>query len=323
MARDLLASTSPLVTGGEPAGADWPKLAQAGWLGLEVPEAPGGSGATFAEVAVVLEELGGRRPPAPFLGTVARRRRARRSSSRRPPGTSCWPASPPARCVATVAVPAGADDLDAGRLPFRLERVDGEARVAGGVPFVPDAPGADRILVVADDPPSGPVLVDVAPGGDVDGAGHAGGRRHPVASARSSPTARPSTPTGAGRSPATRTTCSSAARSPSPSTASASPAPRSTPPWPTRASASSSGEPIGSFQAVKHACADVAVELTISRRLVAEAVERLVAGAPDAGVAVAMAKAHAVETAVAATGTALQLHGGIGYTWEHGTPRAA
>jgi alkylation response protein AidB-like acyl-CoA dehydrogenase len=31
-----------------------------------------------------------------------------------------------------------------------------------------------------------------------------------------------------------------------------------------------------------------------------------------------MAKAHAVETGVAATGTALQLHGGIGYTWERG-----
>ena len=78
------------------------------------------------------------------------------------------------------------------------------------------------------------------------------------------------------------------------------------------------GRPIGSFQAVKHACANVAVELTISRRLVVDAVEQVVAGAPDADVAVSMAKAHAAETAVAATGTALQLHGGIGYTWEHG-----
>ena len=78
------------------------------------------------------------------------------------------------------------------------------------------------------------------------------------------------------------------------------------------------GRAIGSFQAVKHACADVAVELTIARRLVADAVDALVAGGPDAAVAVSMAKAHAVETAVAATGTSLQLHGGIGYTWEHG-----
>jgi alkylation response protein AidB-like acyl-CoA dehydrogenase len=51
---------------------------------------------------------------------------------------------------------------------------------------------------------------------------------------------------------------------------------------------------------------------------VADAVERLVGGAEGAEVAVSMAKAHAVETAVAATGTAVQLHGGIGYTWERG-----
>jgi alkylation response protein AidB-like acyl-CoA dehydrogenase len=62
----------------------------------------------------------------------------------------------------------------------------------------------------------------------------------------------------------------------------------------------------------------MSVELTISRRLVVDAVERLVAGVPGAAVAVAMAKAHAVETAVAATGAAVQLHGGIGCTWGHG-----
>ncbi len=78
------------------------------------------------------------------------------------------------------------------------------------------------------------------------------------------------------------------------------------------------GRPIGSFQAVKHACADTCVELALSRQLVGRAVEQLVAGDPDAGVAVAMAKAHATEAAVAATGRAVQLHGGIGYTWEHG-----
>ena len=46
VARDLLAPTSPLVTGGEAAAADWGRLAQAGWLGLEVPEEHGGSGAS-------------------------------------------------------------------------------------------------------------------------------------------------------------------------------------------------------------------------------------------------------------------------------------
>src|SRR5690606_19863337 len=55
VAQDLLAGTSPLAAGGEPVAPEWALLAEAGWLGLEVPERLGGAGATFAEVAVVLE----------------------------------------------------------------------------------------------------------------------------------------------------------------------------------------------------------------------------------------------------------------------------
>ena len=38
---------------------DWSLLARAGWIGLEVPEHLGGAGATFGEVAIILEEMGG------------------------------------------------------------------------------------------------------------------------------------------------------------------------------------------------------------------------------------------------------------------------
>jgi alkylation response protein AidB-like acyl-CoA dehydrogenase len=55
------------------------------------------------------------------------------------------------------------------------------------------------------------------------------------------------------------------------------------------------------------------VELALSRQLVRQAV----AGEVPAS----MAKVHATETAVRAAGTAIQLHGGIGYTWEHGLHR--
>ena len=58
------------MTGGEPVAADWNELAQAGWPGLEVPEEHGGASASFAEVAVVLEELGRAATASPFLGTV-------------------------------------------------------------------------------------------------------------------------------------------------------------------------------------------------------------------------------------------------------------
>jgi alkylation response protein AidB-like acyl-CoA dehydrogenase len=76
--------------------------------------------------------------------------------------------------------------------------------------------------------------------------------------------------------------------------------------------------PIGSFQAVKHACADLLVQITASAELVAAAVTAVAHPDADASVAASMAKAHAGETGVAVAGGALQLHGGIGYTWESG-----
>ncbi|BBZ65268.1 acyl-CoA dehydrogenase [Mycolicibacterium insubricum] len=81
------------------------------------------------------------------------------------------------------------------------------------------------------------------------------------------------------------------------------------------------GRPIGSFQAVKHACADMAVQIAVSRQLVATAVAAVADGSTDAPRAAAMAKAYSTETGVAVAGKAMQLHGGIGYTWEAGIHR--
>ena len=77
------------------------------------------------------------------------------------------------------------------------------------------------------------------------------------------------------------------------------------------------GRPIGSFQAVKHACADMLVQLAVARQLVSAAVDSLATG-DDAGIASSMAKSYACTAAVDVAGKAMQLHGGIGYTWESG-----
>jgi alkylation response protein AidB-like acyl-CoA dehydrogenase len=76
------------------------------------------------------------------------------------------------------------------------------------------------------------------------------------------------------------------------------------------------GRPIGSFQAVKHACADMHVAISVSRQLVSAAVEAVAADRPDTGVTAAMAKSYTCSAAVDIVGKAMQLHGGIGYTWE-------
>ncbi len=72
------------------------------------------------------------------------------------------------------------------------------------------------------------------------------------------------------------------------------------------------GRPIGSFQAVKHACADMLVTIAVARQLVNAAI-----ALPEPR-AVSMAKAYVTEAAVEVAGKAMQLHGGIGYTWESG-----
>ena len=78
------------------------------------------------------------------------------------------------------------------------------------------------------------------------------------------------------------------------------------------------GRPIGSFQAVQHACADMLVQVSVSRELVWAAVQSLVSGDPDSWVAASMAKSYACGSAVNIAGKAMQLHGGMGYTWESG-----
>jgi len=77
------------------------------------------------------------------------------------------------------------------------------------------------------------------------------------------------------------------------------------------------GRAIGSFQAVSHRCADMFVAVESARSLVAAAASACDDGDDDRDVAVALAAANAFETAVAATQGCIQVHGGIGFTWEH------
>jgi alkylation response protein AidB-like acyl-CoA dehydrogenase len=303
---------------GSPNGAAaWRQLAGAGWLGLDVPEAHGGAGATFAEVAVVLEEMGRAPVPTGYLGTAVL-------------GTGLLALLEPgagrddllsraAAGEARLAVAMAGEECDpAGVEDFRL---DGR-RLHGGSPFVVDAPGADRVLVLAREPDGTRVVValDPAAGGvrteprplldatrqvgsvTVDGlavseeavwrfAGDpdaAVGRlldRAAVAMACDA--------VGVSEAMLAATVAYAGARH-------------------------QFGRPIGSFQAVKHACADMLVALALTRELLAAAVAAVAAGEPDAWVAVSMAKAHACGAAVEIAGKAMQLHGGIGYTWESG-----
>lgn len=77
------------------------------------------------------------------------------------------------------------------------------------------------------------------------------------------------------------------------------------------------GRPIGSFQAVKHLLADALLPLDFARPVVHRAAWSVAHDDVDRPVHVSMAKAYASDAATGAARAALQVHGAIGYTWEH------
>jgi alkylation response protein AidB-like acyl-CoA dehydrogenase len=78
-------------------------------------------------------------------------------------------------------------------------------------------------------------------------------------------------------------------------------------------------KPIGSFQAVKHRLADMLVDVEGMRSAVYYAAWCLSAHHPDASIAASTAKAWCSDAATRVLASALQVHGGIGFTWEHDT----
>jgi alkylation response protein AidB-like acyl-CoA dehydrogenase len=78
------------------------------------------------------------------------------------------------------------------------------------------------------------------------------------------------------------------------------------------------GRQIGSFQGLKHRCADLLMEVELAKAAVEYAAQALVAGEGDPH-APNMAKAMASDAYMSAARTAIQLRGGIGFTWENDT----
>jgi alkylation response protein AidB-like acyl-CoA dehydrogenase len=77
------------------------------------------------------------------------------------------------------------------------------------------------------------------------------------------------------------------------------------------------GRAIGSFQAVKHLCADMLVGLESARSASGYATWALATGSDELKEAAPLAKAYCSEAFFSAAGDSIQIHGGIGFTWEH------
>jgi len=77
------------------------------------------------------------------------------------------------------------------------------------------------------------------------------------------------------------------------------------------------GKPIGSFQAIKHKCADMLLEVESARSAAYYAMWAAAGNSPELPTAAAMAKAYCTEAYAHAAAENIQIHGGIGFTWEH------
>ncbi|MFD0364631.1 acyl-CoA dehydrogenase family protein [Nocardia sp. GCM10030253] len=316
--RDVLARMSPETPVG-PAVA-----AQQGWLGLEVPEEFDGAGATFAETAVVAREWGravavGAYPSAVLaVGTCLLLTPA-------PGRDQLLRAIAVGESTVAVAFTGDADACRSVGAPFRLRHSGSRRVLSGSAEFVLDAPLADHLLLFATDEDGLPAVVSLAArtAGTVHTAQPLLDRTRTFGAVVADElTVAPASIHRLAGAPAVAVqrlhdraavliACDSLGLSEGILAATVAYAGTRT----------QFGRPIGSFQAVKHACADMLVRLTVSRHLVDAAVRRVAANHPEAGIAVAMAKSHACAAAVDIAGKAMQLHGGYGYTWDSGIHR--
>lgn len=294
----------------------WRALAtEIGTAGLLVPEKLGGAGASTREAAVVLEELGRCVSPVPYLTSAVIAVTALLGcETERPEVAAPLAGLAEGRTVGVLAVPLPTAPEG---LPEPAVRADASGALTGRVTSVADAAAADLLLVPAQGP-DGPALYAVeatAEGVRTDavtpldltrplgnltfdgarGALLAGGDRARAAVERALLTGAgllASEQLGVAEWCLAETVRHTAERT-------------------------QFGRPVGSFQALKHRMAALWLEVASARAAARNAADALATESADAAVAVAVAQAYCAPVAVRAAEECVQLHGGIGMTWEH------
>ena len=285
-ARDLLADRASPERVRESAEAGrhddglWKELSELGWPGIAVAEEHGGQGLGTVELAILSEELGRTVAPVPFL---------------------------PSAMAASIIQAAGSDDQRTRWLPGLAsgELVGAVAAAQDGVAgFVPS--GADAGVVVLVEADAVRVVAraeaDVEPLDAIDPT-------RPAARVASGPEAGEALP---GDTDAALQRALVAVSAELVGVCS-------------RAldmtvdyvkERKQFGTPVGAFQAVSHRCAQMLLETEIARATTAEAAWTADADPQRLGQCAAQAKATASDAGRSVTASAIQAHGGIGFTWE-------
>lgn len=293
----------------------WRALAeQLGAVGLAVPEEYGGSGAGPVELAVVAEQLGRALFCGPYLSSAVFASTLLVELADDTANRDLLPALAGGERTATVALDEGAGDWDPANLATRADQGTDGWTVSGEKRYVLDGAHADTLLVVTQG--ARVFTVDrTAPGVTTTPLATLDGTRKLADVSLNAAPARPLAPEGDHPRAVRRALDTTAVMLAAEQAGGA------------RAALDMAveyakqryqfGRPIGSFQAVKHMCAELLVDVESAYSAAYYAAWALADSADNAVEAVSLAGAFCSDAFVRAASDNIQIHGGIGFTWEH------
>jgi alkylation response protein AidB-like acyl-CoA dehydrogenase len=304
----------------------WKKIAELGWTALGIPEEYGGVG-TFLDLVVVLEEAGRALMPGPFFSTMGLGVPALLEAGTQAQKKEVLGAIAEGSARATLAFTEPSGRWDAAGLQLAARQSGGGWRLDGTKQFVPDADSAGYLVVPARTRGEGEdgvtlFLLDLT-GGRPDGL-----------TVKPLDTLDMTRRWSEVRFEGVQVGADAVMGTPD----KAWPALRRALEWGTAALCAEMvggvqkvletstdyaktrqqfGKPIGIYQAVSHKLADMLVLSESGRSATYYAAWTVDADAPDRPLAASMAKAYVSDAYRKVAGDGIQVHGGIGFTWEH------
>lgn len=304
----------------------WQGMAEQGWLGMTLPETCGGLGLGAVELAAVMEEVGRACVPAPLLGTLWAAEALAAVDAQRHGELLSRVAAGEVRLAAVGAAMElmRHKDIEASAQRLSLRQAGTGFVLAGTARLTLDAATAQRLLVLVpgEDSPSGDaellLVAADAPGVGVQAVKGLDATRSlaDVSFSAVSLTGKDVVATGdaalaafgRGAQLATVALCADLVGAMQ---------------WILQTTVEYAqtrqqfGKPIGSFQAIQGQCADMLLWLESSRSATWNAAWALSAASADAARAVSVAKSYTSNAAREVANRGSQVHGGIGFTWEH------
>lgn len=300
------------------APADWSAVAELGWQAMAIPEEYGGAGFGLLELAVLMEEQGRRLFGGPFLSSVVAAANTVLLAGSESQKSELLAGIASGATVATLAVSEEAAGYDGEHLQTAATATEHGWVLNGSKRYVLDGHTAD-VLVVAAQTADGIglfVVEGAAPGVtrtvlptmdqtrkqaaielsnvEVDRAGRLPGGDGSVLARVNDIVAVALALEQVGGAQATLDMAVGYAKD-----------------------RQQFGKPIGAFQAIKHLCADMLVKVESARAAAYYAAWTVAEASSEAATVVPLAKAYCSDVFFECAGANIQVHGGIGFTWEH------